>query len=193
MRRPKQRDKQSSRFPRFFICLFEKRNSSILGIVLVNKNNRMNEKKLLNLEPQWRLPNDLSEEFKTKCDKSITNNWMVLRRKLKQGQIATFYLNELGLTIQQDNLRVNKSTAKYMWARLDGYLTEKQEQLYAWMYRMGNGGYHNFSFGTRYEFDAFVVGHLPIPILDALRNSKEKEAVSQTRKNAKQSLKIKMS
>ena len=100
----------------------------------------MNDKKrLLNLEPQWRLPNNLSKEFKTKCNKNITDNWMVLRRKLKHGQISTFYLNELGLTIQSGNSRVNKTTAKYMWAILDGYLTEKQEQLYAWMYRMGNG------------------------------------------------------
>lgn len=152
-----------------------------------------NKNRLLDLKPQWRLPNDLFEEFQIRCNKSISVKWGDLRRKLKQEQITTFYLNGIGLTVQPNNLRVNKTTAKYMWARLDGYMTEKDEQLYAWMHRSGNGRYQNFSFGTRYEFDAFVVEHLPIPILDALKNTKVKEVAPQNRKNAKQSLKIKLS
>lgn len=103
----------------------------------------------------WKLPYDVFGHFRKNFGVEIA---------LKDFQIIldaayTYYLNEMGLSVNTDDAKVDKSV-QYMWAQLDKCKTAKGEPLYVWMTKKDNGTFGNIAFGTKTIFDAIIVENL---------------------------------
>ena len=69
--------------------------------------------------------------------------------------LYVYYLNDRGLSINDDGSPVKKESAKYMWASLG--ITIEKEPLYVWMYKKRSGIFCCLAVGTKYEFDKEIV------------------------------------
>lgn len=69
----------------------------------------------------------------------------------------TYYLNKNGLTIETSRERVAILNSTYQFARLDGYLKDNKEPIFAWSKKKNDGEFGFANFGTRYDFDRVIV------------------------------------
>lgn len=69
----------------------------------------------------------------------------------------TYYLNRYGLTIEKNGEKVTELKSTYQFARLNYYTTKNGEPLFAWSKKNNNGEFSFANFGTRYDFDCFIV------------------------------------
>lgn len=104
----------------------------------------------------WKLPYDVFGHFRKKYDVEIA---------LKDFQLIldnayTYYLNEMGLSVNTDGSKVDESTAQYMWTQLEKCKTTNGEQLYVWMIKKDSGTFGNIAFGTKTLFDEIIVESL---------------------------------
>lgn len=104
----------------------------------------------------WKLPNDVFGHFRKKygVETSLGDFRVILETAY------TYYLNEIGLSVNADGSKVDKSSALYMWAQLDKCKTTSGEQLYVWMRKKDNGTFGNIAFGTKPLFDKKIVESL---------------------------------
>ena len=101
---------------------------------------------------KWKVFNN-KKHLSFLCEQEV--NLSVVRRTLEKTK--TYFLNEYGLTIQLDNVRVTMAQSTYMFANLENYSGKNGEPIFAWARKKNNGEFGCASFGTRYEFDEFIV------------------------------------
>ena len=101
----------------------------------------------------WKLPRDVFGHFRREYN--INVHLKQFEQDLEHSMI--YYLNEIGLSVNLDKSKVDKSEAKYMWAELDGYKTSDGEQICVWMHGNMEGDFKSLALGTRSEFDKVVV------------------------------------
>ena len=104
----------------------------------------------------WKLPYDVFGHFRKNFGIEIA---------LKDFQIIldnayVYYLNEMGLSVNTDGSKVEKTSAQYMWTQLDKCKNAAGEQLYVWMIKKGRSSFGNIAFGTKSMFDATIVKNL---------------------------------
>lgn len=110
--------------------------------------------------------------FKTK-EPSSSHKWKLSKREFGQyrrkykfdytyedflkhlDSLFEYYLNDMGLSINNNGSPVKKELTKYMWAPLG--ITFEKEPLYVWMYQRGGGIFCCLTVGTKYEFDKEIV------------------------------------
>lgn len=103
----------------------------------------------------WTLPNGLRDKFVYLYGKEV--NWKNVRCALKATK--TYFLNEKGLTVDENKKIIHRTRAKYKFALFDGYKTPKGDQIYAWRQKKRDGGFGKTDIGTRFDFDYIIANN----------------------------------
>lgn len=103
---------------------------------------------------KWPFSKEKVKRFNELCNKKVSEE--ELHEQLERAHI--YYLDKHGLSIENNTI-INVQNAKIKLAELDSH-TSEYKHIYAWMRKQEDGTYRNIAFGTRYEFDKMIIGHL---------------------------------
>lgn len=67
-----------------------------------------------------------------------------------------YYLDEIGLSVNESELPFCESNAVYKLAQLDWRTKTGGESILVWMYKHEDGTFKHLEFGTRYGFDKII-------------------------------------
>lgn len=157
MREPCTRDKQSSRFPRFFICLLVKPANPVpWESRWQNKKNMITKPELkLSKVPKWSLPKKKNIYYQQLLQND-TITWSVLMDALNTTE--TFFVDDCGWTIspiRKDG--IPKGTA-YMFCGFEIKTKNgRRQHFYAWRQRKNNGEMGCIQFGARLKFESIII------------------------------------
>lgn len=67
-----------------------------------------------------------------------------------------YYLDEIGLSVNDKESLFDESNAAYKLAQLDCRTKTSGEPILVWMYKHKDGTFKHLEFGTRYSFDKII-------------------------------------